>query len=260
MNKRFSSKVKKFWPTVVMRPCVLTTIILVPNIFFSMLAEKECLAVQVLRSLKVNLNELRNSIEEAIPVRKGEGASFQVGNLPLNKQAEKVLKFTYLEAKISKEEEIHPEHLLLSIMKHHDNLASSILEEYNVDYETYKSELDYINQQAEEQIDSVPEITNSSDSESFEDEQGNNPFTRKSGSKSTTPVLDNYGRDVTRLAEEGKLDPIVGREQEIERVSQILSRRKKQSHSDRRTWCRKDSHCGRTGPAHHAEKGIQNTF
>lgn len=228
MNKRFSSKVKKVLANSRDEALRLNhDYIGTEHILLGMLAEKECLAVQVLRSLKVNLNELRNSIEEAIPVRKGEGASFQVGNLPLNKQAEKVLKFTYLEAKISKEEEIHPEHLLLSIMKHHDNLASSILEEYNVDYETYKSELDYINQQAEEQIDSVPEITNSSDSESFEDEQGNNPFTRKSGSKSTTPVLDNYGRDVTRLAEEGKLDPIVGREQEIERVSQILSRRKK---------------------------------
>ena len=121
-----------------------------------MLSEKECLAVNVLRSLKVNLKQLRISIEEAIPVKKGEGANFQVGNLPLNKQAEKVLKFTYLEAKISKEEEIYPEHLLLSIMKHHDNLASSILEDYDVDYETFKSELDYISQQSEAQMEEIP--------------------------------------------------------------------------------------------------------
>ncbi|MEO6190503.1 MAG: ATP-dependent Clp protease ATP-binding subunit [Saprospiraceae bacterium] len=228
MNKRFSSKVKKVLANSRDEALRLNhDYIGTEHILLGMLSEKECLAVNVLRSLKVNLKQLRISIEEAIPVKKGEGANFQVGNLPLNKQAEKVLKFTYLEAKISKEEEIYPEHLLLSIMKHHDNLASSILEDYDVDYETFKSELDYISQQSEAQMEEIPEITASSESESFEDEQGSNPFTKKSGSKSSTPVLDNYGRDITRLAEDGKLDPIIGREMEIERVSQILSRRKK---------------------------------
>lgn len=229
MNKRFSSKVKKVLANSRDEALRLNhDYIGTEHILLGMLAEKECLAVNVLRSLKVNLKQLRSTIEEAIPVRKGEGANFQVGNLPLNKQAEKVLKFTYLEAKISKEEEIYPEHLLLSIMKHHDNLASSILEEFNVDYETFKSELDYLSQQSNQgMMEELPEITNSGESDSFEEEQSSNPFTKKSGGKSTTPVLDNYGRDVTRLAEEGKLDPIVGREQEIERVSQILSRRKK---------------------------------
>ncbi len=228
MNKRFSSKVKKVLANSRDEALRLNhDYIGTEHILLGMLAEKECLAVNVLKSLKVNLKQLRNSIEEAIPVRKGEGANFQVGNLPLNKQAEKVLKFTYLEAKISKEEEIYPEHLLLSIMKHHDNLASSILEEYDVDYDTFKSELDYLSQNANTPVEEIPEITSSSESDSFEEEQGNNPFTKKASTKSTTPVLDNYGRDVTRLAEEGKLDPIVGREQEIERVSQILSRRKK---------------------------------
>ncbi|MCC6815721.1 MAG: ATP-dependent Clp protease ATP-binding subunit [Saprospiraceae bacterium] len=229
MNKRFSTKVKKVLANSRDEALRLNhDYIGTEHILLGMLAEKECLAVNVLRSLKVNLKQLRMSIEEAIPVRKGEGANFQVGNLPLNKQAEKVLKFTYLEAKISKEEEIYPEHLLLSIMKHHDNLASSILEEFNVDYETFKSELDYISQQGTlGSMEELPEITSSSESDSFDEEQSANPFTKKAIGKSTTPVLDNYGRDVTRLAEEGKLDPIVGREQEIERVSQILSRRKK---------------------------------
>ncbi len=228
MNKRFSSKVKKVLANSRDEALRLNhDYIGTEHILLGMLSEKECLAVNVLKSLKVNLKQLKNSIEEAIPVRKTEGANFQVGNLPLNKQAEKVLKFTYLEAKISKEEEIYPEHLLLSIMKHHDNLASSILEEFDVDYETFKSELDYLSQQEQVQAEEMPEISASSESDAFEEEQGSNPFSKKSGTKSSTPVLDNYGRDVTRLAEEGKLDPIVGREQEIERVSQILSRRKK---------------------------------
>ncbi|NOT37181.1 MAG: ATP-dependent Clp protease ATP-binding subunit [Saprospiraceae bacterium] len=229
MNKRFSSKVKKVLANSRDEALRLNhDYIGTEHILLGMLAEKECLAVNVLRSLKVNLKQLRSTIEEAIPVRKGEGANFQVGNLPLNKQAEKVLKFTYLEAKISKEEEIYPEHLLLSIMKHHDNLASSILEEFNVDYETFKSELDYLSQQSNQGImEELPDISASGESDSFEEEQSSNPFTKKTSGKSTTPVLDNYGRDVTRLAEEGKIDPIVGREMEIERVSQILSRRKK---------------------------------
>ncbi|MEP7197926.1 MAG: ATP-dependent Clp protease ATP-binding subunit [Saprospiraceae bacterium] len=229
MNKRFSSKVKKVLANSRDEALRLNhDYIGTEHILLGMLTEKECLAVNVLKSLKVNLKQLKTSIEESIPVRKGDGANFQVGNLPLNKQAEKVLKFTYLEAKISKEEEIFPEHLLLSIMKHHDNLASSILEEYNVDYETFKSELDYLSQQSNQgSMEEFPDIQSSSDSESFEEEQASNPFSKKSNTKSTTPVLDNYGRDITRLAEEGKLDPIVGRESEIERVSQILSRRKK---------------------------------
>ncbi|HUN17362.1 MAG TPA: ATP-dependent Clp protease ATP-binding subunit [Saprospiraceae bacterium] len=195
------------------------------HILLGLIQEKETFAMRILRSLKVDLNELKLKVEEAIPVRKGEETSFQVGNLPLNKHAEKVLKFTYLEAKITKEDEIYPEHLILSILKHHENLASNILEDFNIDYDIYRNELEFMSQQHHD--DMAPDISSEIPSEPFEDEPSTSNISRKGNSKSQTPVLDNYGRDITKLGEEGKLDPIVGRETEIERVSQILSRRKK---------------------------------
>ncbi|MGB4905172.1 MAG: ATP-dependent Clp protease ATP-binding subunit, partial [Saprospiraceae bacterium] len=119
-------------------------------------------------------------------------------------------------------------HLLLSMLKHKDNMASKILKKYDIDYESYRTELDYmINNDF---TNEWPDISNmsagSGDDYPIEDE-GVSRYQKKGASKSKTPVLDNFGRDITKLAEEGKLDPIIGREVEIERVSQILSRRKK---------------------------------
>ncbi|MCC6753851.1 MAG: ATP-dependent Clp protease ATP-binding subunit [Saprospiraceae bacterium] len=229
MNKKFSQKVKKVLANSREESLRLGhDYIGTEHILLGLLQEKDTLAVNVLRSLKVDLNDLKFKIEEAIPVKKGNETTFQVGNLPLNKHAEKVLKFTYLEAKVNKEEEIYPEHLLLSLLKHHDNLASQVLEDFNVDYETFRNELEFMSDQMENPFEEQDLPQNAaSDSDPYEDEPSQGSYLRKSGVKSQTPVLDNYGRDVSRLAEEGKLDPIVGRDREIERVSQILSRRKK---------------------------------
>ncbi len=228
MNKRFSAKVKKVLANSREEALKLGhDYIGTEHILLGMLQEADTLAIHVLKSLKVDLGELKEHIIEAIPVRKGEETSFQVGNLPLNKQAEKVLKFTYLEAKSTREEEIYPEHLMLSILKNQDNLASHILKDMNIDYDLYRSELEYLCTQ-DHSSEEAPDISASShDPDSFEEEQSSSSFAKKPGSKSQTPVLDNYGRDITKLAEDGRLDPIVGREREIERVSQILSRRKK---------------------------------
>lgn len=229
MNKKFSQKVKKVLANSREESLRLGhDYIGTEHILLGLLQEQDTLAVNVLKSLKVDLNDLRYKLEESIPVRKGNEATFQVGNLPLNKHAEKVLKFTYLEAKVNKEEEIFPEHLILSLLKHHDNLASQILEDFNVDYETFRSEMEFLSEQGNDHdlFDDLPQNA-SQDPDPYEDEPAQGSYLRKSGSKSQTPVLDNYGRDVSRLAEEGKLDPIVGRDREIERVSQILSRRKK---------------------------------
>ncbi len=195
------------------------------HLLLGLVKEKKSLAVKVLKSLDVDLNLLKSSIEESIQSRSGSTASMNVGELPLNKQVEKVLKVTFLEAKMLKSDEISPEHLMLSILKHKDNLASRILRQFDVDYEIYKTEMDYVKQ---EQEFTYPDVFNSASEsdDSFEEEQSGK-FQRKGNSKSRTPVLDNFGRDITKLAEEGKLDPIIGRETEIERVSQILSRRKK---------------------------------
>jgi len=138
-------------------------------------------------------------------------------------------KVTFLESKLFKNDEINPEHLMLSILKHKENLASKILDHFDVDYESYKTELEYVSQDQEGGFEYIQGSAAESDIPMDDEESGayGSKTTRRGASKSRTPVLDNFGRDVTRLADEGKLDPIIGRETEIERVSQILSRRKK---------------------------------
>ncbi|MEB0249092.1 ATP-dependent Clp protease ATP-binding subunit, partial [Mucilaginibacter sp. 5B2] len=146
-----------------------------------------------------------------------------IGSIPLTKQAEKVLKITYLEAKIFKSDVIGTEHLLLSILRDEDNIASQILTQFNVNYEVFKSEVE---SNKNDVTDEMPGSSTGGDDDFKEDDSFSQPK-KVSDIKSKTPVLDNFGRDLTKAAEDGKLDPIVGREKEIERVSQILSRRKK---------------------------------
>ncbi len=191
------------------------------------------LAVRVLESLEVATKNLRSSIEEAIQGKRSARATYNVGNLPLNKSAEKVLKVTFLEARMLKSEEVGIEHLMLSILKHKENFASKLLQEFEVDYETYKAELEYVRHEIKDEMPPPDDYDEDEPQSGRFGGQGGSGSTgsgsqqRKSAAKSRTPVLDNFGRDVTKLAEEGKLDPIIGRETEIERVSQILSRRKK---------------------------------
>ena len=157
------------------------------------------------------------------------------GNIPLVKQAEKILKITYLEAKIFKSPIIGTEHLLLSILKDEDNVATKSIHAFNIDYDVAKEEFESL--LSEGGAPSTPRADHpmADGGEPADDGPGNygsggsgeGPSGRKGDPKSKTPVLDNFGRDLTRMAEEGRLDPIVGRAKEIERVSQILSRRKK---------------------------------
>jgi ATP-dependent Clp protease ATP-binding subunit ClpC len=183
-----------------------------------------------LEGLNVDLQKLRKVLEGSI--RPTTGKAIGAGNIPLVKQAEKILKITYLEAKIFKSSLIGTEHLLLSILKDEDNVATKALGSFNIDYEVAKEEYESIIQ--EEGNGSVAPRAESADygtddEPSPENLGGSNsgPGNRKADPKSKTPVLDNFGRDLTKMAEEGRLDPIVGRQKEIERVSQILSRRKK---------------------------------
>lgn len=201
------------------------------HLLLGLMREIDSLAIRVLDSLDVDRVELRQVIEEAVPRRRSAHSTIHVGNLPLNKQAEKVLKVTFLEAKAMKSEEISPEHLLLSILKHKDNPACRILNQFDIDYEIYKAELEYVRHDSDFEGGAIQPFNQApQDNEGFEEDD--NPRyqqqqQRKSQQKSRTPVLDNFGRDVTKLAEDNRLDPIIGREKEIERVSQILSRRKK---------------------------------
>lgn len=200
------------------------------HFLLGLLHETDSLSVKVLQALDVDIEKLKEEIENT-KIEKIEGdMGYNYGNIPLNKHAEKVLKVTSLEAKVYKSEEINPEHLMLSILKHQENIANKILLEFQIDYDSFKSELEYVRQEFEF---GNPDIFNASHSDSDipmdDDDMSDSYGQSKKGSqgKSRTPVLDNFGRDVSRLAEEGKLDPIIGRDVEIERVSQILSRRKK---------------------------------
>ncbi|MEJ7643257.1 MAG: ATP-dependent Clp protease ATP-binding subunit [Chryseolinea sp.] len=197
------------------------------HLVLGMVREGEGVAVGVLKKLGVPLDELRNEIEK---ISKGT-ATHQIKNLaniPLTKASEKVLKITYLEAKIFKAQLIGTEHLLLSILRDQDNLGTQILNKFDVNYETVKEMLEYQNEGPMASQDTDDPDDDSSKIFGGGAAGGAGAGKEKKGTeKSRTPVLDNFGRDLTRLAEDNKLDPIVGREKEIERVAQILSRRKK---------------------------------
>ncbi|MBK8652582.1 MAG: ATP-dependent Clp protease ATP-binding subunit [Haliscomenobacter sp.] len=228
-NRRFSPKVKQVIAKSREEAVRLGhDFIGTEHLMLGIVAEKESLAVKVLESLDVDSAELRQLLEESVQKIPAAGASLNVGTLPLNKQAEKVLKVTFLEAKMLKSEEISPEHLLLSILKHKENPASKILHQFDIDYDIFKAELEYVRQEQDfTSIEPFNQAPSDSEDPYEEDEQSRGFQQRKGNTKSRTPVLDNFGRDITKLAEEGRLDPIIGRENEIERVSQILSRRKK---------------------------------
>jgi ATP-dependent Clp protease ATP-binding subunit ClpC len=196
------------------------------HLLLGIIREGEGIAVKILRNLGCDLFKLKKSIEDTV---RSTGGTLTVGNIPLTKQAEKVLKITYLEAKLYKSDVIGTEHLLLSLLRDDENLAAQILQQgFSVTYDAVRSELDTI-------ISGKAPTTRASASSTPSSGSGKSGSGRASGSKerggkgdkSKTPVLDNFGRDLTALAEEDKLDPVVGREREIERVAQVLSRRKK---------------------------------
>lgn len=204
----------------------------IEHLLLGMIREGQGVGIQILNSLGADLNELRRKIESA--TKSGNNSLSQLSNIPLVKQAERVLKITYLEAKLFNQSLIGTEHLLLSILKDSNNIATQALEDQNIFYDSVKEELESIlsnKPRTKSELPGNPTNDDDDDSSSFMGGSGGGSSRSSGGkatdSKSKTPVLDNFGRDLTALAEEDKLDPIVGREKEIERVSQILSRRKK---------------------------------
>lgn len=194
------------------------------HLVLGMIREGENTAIKILKQLNVDLYELRKEIELTVKDKTGKNIA-NINSLPLTKQAEKVIRVTVLEAKALKSPQVETEHLMLSILKNKENAATQILNnQFDVDYDVFRNELGMVkSNEPRADYDDPSE-------EEFDEEKSRyaQPKSKQaSGSKSKTPVLDNFGRDITRLAETGSLDPIVGREEEIERVSQILSRRKK---------------------------------
>ena len=205
------------------------------HFLLGMIREGDGVAIKILNNLNVDLVELRKLIETSVKsVEKTAKPMNSLGNIPLVKQAEKTLKITYLEAKLFRSNLIGTEHLLLSILKDDNNVASRALSAFNVTYDVVKTELESMLTQESPRAefpDTPQDDDDDNDGGAYQSGGGSGSGSgdaRKQGdSKSKTPVLDNFGRDLTKLAEDNKLDPIVGREKEIERVSQILSRRKK---------------------------------
>ncbi len=194
------------------------------HLLLGIIREGEGTAVKILQSLNVDLYELRKEVELAVKDKTGKNIG-NINSLPLTRQAEKVIRVTVLEAKSLKSPTVETEHLMLSILKNKENICTQILQQFDVDYETFKNELGFV-----KSSDPKAEFTDDPGEEEFDEERTSKSYTAKTkqaNTKSKTPVLDNFGRDITKLAEGGSLDPIVGREREIERVSQILSRRKK---------------------------------
>lgn len=198
----------------------------IEHLLLGLIREGEGLAIKVLHSLDVDPVVIRRAVERAVADNSSPLKSPDE-KLTINKQAEKVLKITVLEAKQLRNEWVSTEHLFLAILKNPDNVATQILEKHDVNYEIFKAELDYL------QNEIKGETSRDDDGDAAEEDPGSSRkeggpgFSRRGKTKSKTPVLDNFGRDVTEMAINDKLDPIVGRDTEIERVSQILSRRKK---------------------------------
>ena len=190
-------------------------------------------AVSILKSIEVDLEELRRKVEILNPaVIENSGVINNKKNLHLTRQAERALKTTFLEAKLFQSDIINTVHLLLCILRNENDPTTKLLTKLNIDYDIVKEQFKLMLASDDQNYIELPTSSSFPDEkEDVGDSGKENPFVPTTESKvnvkSKTPVLDNFGRDVTALAEKNSLDPVVGREKEIERVSQILSRRKK---------------------------------
>lgn len=197
----------------------------VEHLMLGIIREGAGSAIRNLESMSLNLFDIRKELEMVIK-GKTNAASKQLHNMPLTRQAEKIIRVAVLESKALKSEFVESEHLLLSILRYNDNPVTRILSEHGIDYVGFKTAFGIVDDGYGNPTNQMP----GEGGDDYDDDPSRPRGPQKSGagsSKSKTPVLDNFGRDITKLAEMGNLDPIVGREDEIGRVSQILSRRKK---------------------------------
>ncbi len=194
------------------------------HLILGIIREGEGKAITILKSLNVDPAELRVKIEKLNPPS-GKVIDHNQ-NIPLTKQAERALKTTFLEAKLFRAKEVNTVHVLLCVLRNSDDPVTQLFHNFNIDYTIVKEEYKF---QFQEDITEGPTASSGYEEEEGDGENlgGGASGYKNPKSKSKTPVLDNFGRNLTTLAEEGKLDPVIGREKEIERVSQILSRRKK---------------------------------
>lgn len=191
-------------------------------------------AISILSALEIDLDYLRRKIEILSPANPTNSPEPQhKTNLHLTRQAERALKTTFLEAKLFQSNSINTAHLLLCILRNENDPTTKVLHKLQVDYETVKDQFKYMSVESDDDdfID-MPSADAFPDDTADDDNRGqgasfSSSADDKKSKKSSTPVLDNFGKDLTKVAVDGDMDPVIGREKEIERVSQILSRRKK---------------------------------
>ena len=157
--------------------------------------------IEILQSLNIDPNEIKSHIEEQI---RTSGGTMILGTLPFTKRAERILKNTYQEARDLNADVVDVEHLLLAILREQEGIAADMLAQFSIDYEVVRDEMEFSPEAGGRESEGI-----------------------KGKPQSKTPALDHFGRDMTAHARAGKLDPVIGRDKEIERVAQILSRRKK---------------------------------
>jgi len=192
------------------------------HLFLGILRDGESIAIDVLNSLGLDLSETKKLIEKKLINTNQILNSTDSEDLSLYKSAERALKLVFLEARSLKTDNVNTAHLLLAILKDENCYVTQLLAERKIDYSVVRAELEV------DEIKSKADFSNDDDDERSQFGAPRSGPQQNSGKPaSDTPVLDNFGIDLTKAAEEGRLDPIVGREREIERIAQILSRRKK---------------------------------
>ena len=202
------------------------------HLMLGLLRDGQGKAVEILNALDIDLSQLRRKVEILSPANPNISISAnEKKNLHLTRQAERALKTTFLEAKLFQSKSINTAHLLLCVLRNENDPTTKLLNKLRINYDNVKEQFKQIIADDSSTYAESPTSESFSSSEAADSNDGESGFSQnissKTNKKSKTPVLDNFGRDLTAMAEEGKLDPVVGRDKEIQRVSQILSRRKK---------------------------------
>jgi ATP-dependent Clp protease ATP-binding subunit ClpC len=200
------------------------------HLMLGLLRDGQGKAIEILNNLDIDLSQLRRKVEILSPANPDISySSNEKKNLHLTRQAERALKTTFLEAKLFQSKSINTVHLLLCVLRNENDPTTKLLNKLRVNYDNVKEQFKSMITEDNLTYGDSPsaETFSSSEKDDNQEKAYSKETSNKANKKSKTPVLDNFGRDLTAMAEEGKLDPVVGREKEIQRVSQILSRRKK---------------------------------
>ena len=206
------------------------------HLLLGLIREGEGKAVRILQSLYVDLQKIKQALEDELRLQADMSDTYSE-DITFDSQASRILKMSILEARVLKSPATDTEHMLLAIMKENQNKASQILEENEVTYQKIwdklvpktepQSGLDFGEEEEDEEDDGIRRHNPEAGRANYTPDPQQTTRTKQQKPDNDTPVLDSFGTDMTQVAAEGKLDPVVGREKEIERLAQILSRRKK---------------------------------